>query len=280
MPFEQARAGALWPARLALDFARSGDATVLARSSHSGPLRIQKALHPEGPRVCHAIVVHPPGGIAGGDTLSIDVDAGTGAHALLTTPGATRWYRTSGPGAQQTVHIAARAGSIVEWLPQEAIVFDGARGESHVVVTLAADSVFIGIDMLCLGRTASGERFATGTIATSTRVLREGQPLWIERGRIEGSDALLESPIGFAGQPVSATLLVASTVVGMEHVDACRGHRPAIGYGAVTLLPGLLVARYLGPACEPGWAWLAQCWSQLRLALTGCAPAIPRIWRT
>jgi urease accessory protein len=280
MPFEQARTGAHWPARLALAFSKRGDATVLARSSHSGPLRIQKALHPEGPRVCHAIVVHPPGGIAGGDALAIDVDVGAGAHTLVTTPGATRWYRTSGMRAQQTVHIAADAGSIVEWLPQESIVFHGARAELLLVASLASDAVFIGIDMLCLGRIASGERFRTGSIATSTRIVRDGQPLWIEQGRVDGGDPLLDSPIGFAGQPVTATLLVAAPGISAKHVDACRTLEPAIGQGAVTLLPGLLVARYLGPACEPGRDWLARCWSLLRLALTGCEPAIPRIWRT
>ena len=280
MPFEQGKAGAVWPARLALGFLRRGDATVLASRTHSGPLRVQKTLHPEGPRVCHAIVVHPPAGIAGGDELAIEVDAQSGAHTLITTPGATKWYRTLGASARQDVRIAAAPGSIVEWLPQESIVFDGARAAMTATVELAGDAVFIGIEMLCLGRIASGERFETGNVTMATRVLRDDRPVWIERGHFHGGDPLLDSPIGFAGQPVTATLLAAAPHVGPQHVDACRADRPVAGRGAITLLPGLLVARYLGPSCEPGRDWLVRTWSRLRRALTGCAPALPRIWNT
>src|SRR5688500_3561298 len=146
-----------WRATLALDFERRGERTVLAGKRHEGPLVVQKALHPEGPGVCHAIVVHPPAGIAGGDDLTLDVTVGRGAHAVLTTPGAAKWYRTSGAVARQATRIGAQAGARVEWMPQENIVFDGARSRITWEARLDAGAALIAWDIFCLGRTASGE---------------------------------------------------------------------------------------------------------------------------
>src|SRR5688572_28176453 len=147
-----------WRAELALGYERRGMRTVLASRRHDGPLVVQKPLYPEGDAVCHTILVHPPGGIAGGDELVIDVDAGAAAHVLLTTPAAAKWYRTSGPEASQQASVRAGPGACVEWLPQETILYDGSRTRIDTTVALAADATFIGWDIVCLGRTAHGER--------------------------------------------------------------------------------------------------------------------------
>src|SRR5262249_20763407 len=130
-----------WKAKLALDFSFQDGKTVL-RKEHDGPLVVQKPLYPEGNAVCHAIVVHPPGGIAGGDELSLQVKTGRNASALLTTPGAAKWYRSAGPIARQSLAFDV-AGSL-EWLPQETIVFDGARAELECDVDLEAQAAFLG----------------------------------------------------------------------------------------------------------------------------------------
>ena len=276
-----ARAG--WHAALALEYRRRGARTLLAARRHHGPLVVQRPLYPEGEAVCHTILVHPPAGIVGGDHLNFSATLGEGAHVLLTTPGAGKWYRSAGgdtPPGRFDQRIELAAGALCEWLPQESIVYDGALGEQSLSVELAGDACFIGSEMLCLGRTGSGERFTRGALALSTRISRDGRPLWLEAGRIEGGGALLDSPAGLAGQPVVGTLLAASPKVDEALRDACREIEPAAGEGGVTLLPGLLVARWLGPQAEAGQQWLRALWQVLRPALTGRAAEKPRIWST
>ena len=269
-----------WEASLALGYERRAERTVLARRSHSGPLRVQRDLYPEGAGICHTIVVHPPGGIAGGDSLAVNATLGSRSAALLTTPGAGKWYRSAGPTAGLTQRVAVADGAVCEWLPQESIVYDGALGTLATEVELVGDAAFVGAEMLCFGRTASGERFTRGALAVSTRIRRDGRPLWLERGRIAGGSPLLESPVGLAGAPVVGSVLVASPKCDAALRDACREIVPAAGQGAVTLLPGLLVARWLGPACAPGREWFTRLWAVVRPAVAGVPMRVPRIWNT
>jgi urease accessory protein len=267
-----------WKARLALDFRFQDQKTVLAGKDHDGPLVVQKPLYPEGGEVCHAIVVHPPGGIAGGDELTLEVKTEKNASVLLTTPGAAKWYRSAGPWARQSVAFDVKGA--LEWLPQETIVFDGALAESACDVNLGADAGLIGWDIVCLGRTGSGERFARGTFRTSMQIRREGKLLWLERGRIDGGGRLLESAAGLGGNPVFGTLFASFLHFDKKILDTLREQKPALGDGAVTLLPGILLARYLGDSSEAARRYFIALWRILRPALMGREASEPRIWRT
>lgn len=278
-----------WHAELHLGFARSGGRTVLRENRHYGPLRVQKALYPEGDAVCQAIVLHPPSGIAGGDHLAISAEIDAGAHAQMTTPGAGKWYRSAGAEAAQSIDFRVGEGATLEWLPQETIVFDGARARMETRVSLAADSNYIGWDILCLGRAASGERFAQGKFELFYRVDRatqevplggSNQPIWIERGGFSGNHAMLSSPAGWAGASVSGTLLAAFPHT-PELLAACRAMAPADGAShALTALPGLLIARYLGDSSEAARLWFAALWAVIRPLCCGRPAITPRIWNT
>jgi urease accessory protein len=273
-------AGAGWRAELRLGFQRRGARTVLVERAHRGPLVVQRPLYPEGEAVCHTILVHPPAGIAGGDRLALTLELGAHAHVLLTTPGAGKWYRSAGARGELEQRVRVAEGGVCEFLPQESIVYDGALGTLATEVELEGAAVFIGAEMLCLGRTAAGERFTRGELALRTRISRDGKPVWLERGVLGGGSALLDAAVGLEGAPVSASLLVATPACDAGLLEAWRAIEPAAGRGAVSLLPGLLVARWLGPACEPGRAWLARLWGAARLQVAGRAMQVPRIWRT
>ena len=273
-----------WHAELHLGFARIGERSVLRENRHRGPLRVQKALYPEGDAVCQTIVLHPPSGIAGGDQLSIRADVGAGAHAQLTTPGAGKWYRSAGAEASQCLDFTVGAGATLEWLPQETIVFDGARARMETRVDLAADSRFIGWDILCLGRVASGERFRQGHFLPFYRVHRSNAPIWIERGGFSGDDPMLFSPAGWAGRTVCGTLLCSFPELPQQAaalLEVLRTIAPtdAASHG-ITALPGLLVARYLGDNSEAARLWFAELWKILRPACCDRPAVIPRIWNT
>lgn len=269
-----------WHAELHLGFARVGERSVLRENRHCGPLRVQKALYPEGEAVCQAIVLHPPSGIAGGDQLTIAVEVKAAAHAQLTTPGAGKWYRSAGAEASQIMNFTVAEGATLEWLPQETIIFDGARARMETRVTLAADSRYIGWDILCLGRAAAGERFEHGRFDLFYRVDRSNQPIWIERGGFSGNDPMLSSPAGWAGATVCGTLLAAFPH-NAELLAACRKVAPADGANhGLTALPGLLVARYLGDSSEAARLWFARLWEIIRPVCCGRPAILPRIWNT
>ena len=266
-----------WHAELELAYGRFADCTRPVLRRHQGPLRVQKHLYAEGPQVCQHIIVHPPGGIAGGDRLNISAKVGEQAWAQLTSPGAAKWYRASGPAYQQlTLQVAA--GATLEWLPQESIVYSGAQAQLETRIELQGDARLCYWDMVALGRPASGERFDSGEFRSRLDIHRDGQLLWHERQRIAGNDGLLDSPIGLGGQPVFATLLITGDI-DAELLERCR-ELPSAVRGDLTQLPGLLVARCLADEALHARAWLIALWQQLRPALLGREAVPPRIWNT
>ncbi|MBB6155615.1 MULTISPECIES: urease accessory protein UreD [unclassified Pseudomonas] len=266
-----------WHAELELAYARFGDCTRPVQRRHLGPLRVQKHLYAEGPEVCQHIIVHPPGGIAGGDRLNISARVEADAWAQITSPGAAKWYRAAGPAYQQ-LDLKVAAGATLEWLPQETIVYSAAQAELTTSIELEGDARLFYWDVVALGRPASGERFDLGHFQAHLDIRRDGRLLWHERQRITGGDGLLDSPIGLDGHPVFATLLV-SGEIDAELLERCRslGHEVR---GDLTQLPGLLVARCLASEALLARAWLIDLWRLLRPALLGREAQPPRIWNT
>lgn len=266
-----------WHAELELAYARFGDCTRPVQRRHLGPLRVQKHLYAEGPEVCQHIIVHPPGGIAGGDRLNISARVEADAWAQITSPGAAKWYRAAGPAYQQ-LDLKVAAGATLEWLPQETIVYSAAQAELTTLIELEGDARLFYWDVVALGRPASGERFDLGHFQAHLDIRRDGRLLWHERQRITGNDGLLDSPIGLDGNPVYATLLVTGEI-DAELLERCRSLGHAVR-GDLTQLPGLLVARCLASEALLARAWLIDLWRLLRPALLGREAVSPRIWST
>ncbi|WP_249678075.1 urease accessory protein UreD [Pseudomonas abieticivorans] len=266
-----------WHAELELGYGRFGDTTRPVQRRHKGPLRVQKHLYAEGPEVCQHIIVHPPGGIAGGDRLDISANVGPGAWAQLTSPGAAKWYRAAGP-AYQRLDLKVAAGATLEWLPQETIVYSAAQAELETHIELEGDARLLYWDVVALGRPASGERFDRGHFQSHLNVRRDGQLLWHERQRVTGGDGLLDSPIGLDGKPVFATLLLTCDI-DSQLLERCRS-LPTPVRGDLSQLPGLLVARCLANEGLHARDWLIALWKLLRPAVLGREALAPRIWST
>ena len=281
MGMAEATLAAGWNATLALSYVRRGAKTVLAQRSHSGPLRVQRDLYPEGAHTCHTIVVHPPGGVAGGDSLDVRVSLEAQSGALLTTPGAGKWYGSTGAWASQCLAFDVGPGAVLEWLPQESIVYDRAQADMSTSIRLRGNAVYIGWEILCLGRTAAGERFARGTLRQRQEITQDGVRLWFEKGRLQGGDPLLESPVGLAGNTVSATMVAAGRDIPDDLLAECRKVQALdSALGGITRLPRVAVARYLGNSGEDARSYFMLLWAVLRPVLKGCAAVAPRIWAT
>lgn len=270
-----------WEARLELDYALREGRTVLARRASRGPLAVQKVLYPESGAVCHTLLLHPPGGIAGGDDLAIDIRLQDRARAVFTTPGAAKWYRSGGPQARQRVGIAVGEHAICEWLPQENIYFDSVLAANAIDVQLAPGAVFCGWDVMCLGRAARGERFLRGQVQQQLRIQAGGRPLFEERARIEGGSLILDAPAGMAGLPVCGSFLLAGMDLARPVLDACRAVAggPECRHG-LTQLPGVLIARFLGRSAEQAREYFSRLWEILRPAYAEREARRLRIWAT
>jgi urease accessory protein len=274
-----------WHGHLQLDYRRAGDRTVV-HDRHEGPLRVLRSLYPEAPSICHSVLVHPPGGVAGGDMLAIEANVEPGAHALVTTAGATRFYRTLGEAATQSLVARVAADARLEWLPLEAIAYDGCRAVNTLRFELAAGAEAIGWDVLALGLPASGLPFERGSYTQSIEL--PGR--WRERGVIDASDRrLLDSPLGFAGRRAIGALWFASGAPLDEHrrerlLEMARvvagSHALAPTCGATSPQSEVVVMRALGPSVEPIVNLLTQVWLAWRQEAWGLTGTPPRVWRT
>jgi urease accessory protein len=277
-----------WSASLELAFEHVAARTELARRVHVGPLRVQRPFHPEPSGACHVYLLHPPGGVVGGDRidLSVQVRAG-GAHALITTPAAQKLYRSLGACAEIGQWLCVDAGSTLEWLPQETIAFQGARARIATRVELQADARFLGWEITCLGRPASGEPFERGELLQRVELVRAGKPLWIERALYQGGDVALHAPWGLASWPVTATLLCVAAGASSEScLEAVRGALAPVGtsvglgLASASAVGDVLVVRYLGPSSEQALRVLQRVWRVLRPLALGCEAVLPRVWAT
>jgi urease accessory protein len=251
---------------------------VLARKHQLGPLTLQRAFHPEG-APCHLYLLHPPGGIVGGDTLDVRLDVAAGAHVLVTTPGAAKFYRSAGNLALQEQSLAVAPGGVLEWLPQPTILFPGARARLCTEVQLQGDAALFAWEVLSLGRPAIGERFVGGTLDASLHVLRDGRPLLLDRLRLDAA-ADLDRPTGLRGRPVTGSFVASrADETALERARATTAHCADLLIG-VTLLGDLLVVRALGDAIEPVQQVFCALWEGLRPGNLGVAAVPPRIWAT
>ncbi|MEP7208096.1 MAG: urease accessory protein UreD [Casimicrobiaceae bacterium] len=271
-----------WHGSLDLHFVRDGVGTRLGSCLHRGPLRVQKALHPEGAAVCQVVILHPPSGIAGGDTLDVAIDVGPAAHAQLITPGATRWYRSAGLDARQSMVARVGDGGALEWLPHEAIVFDRARARMQTRLELAGSAVAIASDVVCLGRVASGETFAAGHVRQRFELVRDGALVWAERNVLDAQDAVRWANIGLGGRHAFGMLLVAAPAIPGKWISAARdvGSDLAIGDAAVTHVPGALLARCRSDSATTAVDWLRRVWIALRPLVLTRPAVLPRLWAT
>ncbi len=278
-----------WPGNLRIDYradAPHGRPRTVAFDRHEGPLRILASLYPEAPAVCHNVLVHPPGGIVGGDTLAIELNLAAHTHALLSTPGATRFYRSAGEAATQTLTAKLADGARLEWLPLETIAHSGCLAENHLRFELAVGAQMIGWDVLALGLPASNEAFVRGRYTQTIELPGH----WLERAAIDATDQrLLDSPLGWAGRRVLCTMwFAAGAPIEPARRDAlldaaralCNEYELNRTAGASAAHANVIVLRVLAERVEPAMNLLTLVWARWRELAWALPACPPRVWRT
>ncbi|WP_455222295.1 urease accessory protein UreD [Kaarinaea lacus] len=268
-----------WKAQLALEFEYRAQRTTVTNRKHAGPLVIQKPFYPEG-EVCHIYLLHPPGGLVGGDQLNLDVRLHKGSHTLITTPGAAKFYRSAGPVAQQIQTFNLSNDSLLEWLPQETIAFNHTNALIHTTINLDTGAKFIGWEIACLGRKASDELFSSGRFIQKLEVYIDNKPSLIERALFQGDSELLSSAWGLANHPTVGTMII--TPATQDLVTKIRENVQAISdeLFSTTLMDNIMVCRYLGGQAESAKRLFIKVWQLARPHIQNKAVCVPRIWNT
>ena len=268
-----------WRAHLDLKFSGRDDKTVISHRQHHGPLVIQKPFYPEAD-VCHVYLLHPPGGVVGGDQLTLDIEVNREGHALVTTPAAGKFYRSAGSRARLNQTLTVKAESTLEWLPQETILFSGCEVEMSTIVQLEEGASFIGWEILCMGRPAGNELFETGSARQCFEIWRNKKPLMLDRAQLAGNADVLSAQWGMQNYTVTGTMMAVNVTKQMlAHI---RENMPEMKQGliSVTLINDVLVCRALSHQAEYIRFAFIDVWKSLRIDLLGRDACEPRIWST
>jgi urease accessory protein len=271
-----------WYGHLELTYTKDRDLTRIARSLNQAPLKIQRPFYPEGRDICHSIILHTAGGIVGSDRLSQKIHLQPQAHATITTAAATKIYRSNGDSAQQNTNITIEPQAILEWLPQETIVFAGAKYRQDTRIELAPTASFLGWEITRFGRTARSERFLEGEWQSNTEIWQNNQPLWIDRQFLQGSEINCNSLNALAGCAIVASLIYLGRPIDREIVDRSRHlwhSQDCAGEAGVTQTLGDgLLCRYRGNSTNHVRNWFTKVWYLLRSELLNRSTIKPRVW--
>ncbi len=264
-----------WQATLKLGFEAGPTKTLLEQRRHEGPLVVQRPFYPEGD-VCHVYLLHPPGGIVATDRLDLSIDVKAEAQALLTTPGATKIYRSEDKQAIVNTQIRIDPSAGFEWLPQESILFEGANLKSCIHINLEADARFIGWDIVALGRPAADENFDYGQAELAWQIDRQQQPLFLEKMLINAES--LAANWGLNGDACFGTLIM--TPASEDHLESVRVMTVEHSSVAVTLIDDVLICRAKAGHCRLVREYFESVRTRLRQHINGHKAYSPRVWAT
>lgn len=277
-----------WPGYMRLGFvAQSNGRTVLSEREHRGPLLVQRPLYPEGPGICHVAILHPPSGLAGGDELDMDIQVASAAHATLSTPGATRWYKANGEWARQRVSLHVQAGGMLDWLPQENIFFEQAQACSQIRIRLESGARTIGWEISQLGSVVAHPHWADGVVRTELSLQVDEQLLWVDQGQFAASDPVRSSISGLDGLPVFASLWCFGDPLEPQDFDELAASLPwheHLRAGVTTIKhnerQSLCLLRCTGLHAEDVRKLMARTWLYLRPRALGVSGQPLRLWTT
>ncbi|HYD67198.1 urease accessory protein UreD [Azospirillum sp.] len=245
---------------------------------HTDPLRLLFPTPATGDPPT-ATVVTTSGGLVGGDRLEIAATVGEGASALVTAQAAEKVYRSTGADVRFDVALSVADGGWLEWLPQETILFDGARLRRTTCANVAGSGRLLAGELLVFGRVARGERFATGLARDAWEVRRDGRLVWADALHLDGDiPAVLDHPAGFDGATAYGTIVYVGPDAA-AHLDAARDMLSEVAlHAGATVLGEVLVMRLLGKDAHRLRTDFGRVWAAFRALAGGLPERLPRLW--
>lgn len=277
-----------WHANLALTIEQRDAGARLVKCQRNGPLHVQKAFYPEGTDLAHLYILHPPGGLVSGDSLTIKAQVGLNSAALITTPGAGRIYgsRNSEINQIQQNRLTVAAQASLEWFPMETLFYSGSNGLSNTCIDIEEGGKFMGWDIASLGLPASDRPFKSGSLRQAIEITYNGELSWIERWRFDAKDKdFLNSAVGLNGYSANGVFVAGPYTEAlpaslMQELHSLCQSVTEQGHGAagVTQINQWLVMRFVGTSTTHAREYFTQAWRKLRPALLNRDACPPRIW--
>jgi urease accessory protein len=226
---------------------------IVLKAEYGRGITQRKRLHEAGGLRMHfpgtrarellAMLINTAGGIAGGDRFDLDIAAGDQARLAVSTTAAEKVYRSLGPKARIGIKLSAGAAASLAWLPQETILFDGARLERTIDIDLADDARLVLAEAVVFGRTGMGEAVKHGFFFDRWRVRRGGALVFAESVRLDGAIAakLGEAAVANGGAAIATILIIPGGAETLEPLRALGSHfRGEVG---ISTWNGIAVAR-------------------------------------
>ncbi|OKH18852.1 urease accessory protein [Hydrococcus rivularis NIES-593] len=271
-----------WHGSLDLVYSCERDTTYLTHALVKAPLKVQRPFYPEGKSICHSVILHTAGGIVEGDSLAQTIRLRENANTLITTATAGKVYRSNGKLAKQIIRFEIESGACLEWVPQETIIFNGAIYQQDLRVELAPGASWLGWEITRFGRSARGEKFLQGNWQSHTEIWQQERPLLIDRQWLPAGEAIVNSSLGLAGQPIVASLIWIGKPVSQNIIEQAQtlwSNKQYSGEAGVTQTQARgLLCRYRGSSTADVRNWFTEVWQLLRLSLMKRSVIKPRVW--
>lgn len=278
-----------WLASLRLDFEKSlvNSKTILRNKSHYGPLLVQKTLYPENNDVCHAVILHPPAGIAGGDHLNIQIQQAKDTQVVITNPGATKWYKANGLTSSQSITIALEDGAYLDFLPQENIFFDHTNAHTDLKMNLTNTSSMIGWDISQFGRGVAGETWKSSNYHSEIQFYLNDRLMWVENNQITSPGSNNPAQCLLDQKRVMGVMWLSSQNASQDVLEAISETLPwtdqlRCGATKIELSSdyGIILIRGISDEVEAIKNCFIDIWLRHRFTISGIDAKELRLWKT
>ncbi len=285
-----------WHAFLTLGFSKTARGTVLKTCDHKGPLYVQKPFYPEGKDTAHVYLLHPPGGLVSGDRLTITANLAENTHVLITTPGAGRVYRAREDKSlqHQITQLNVAKNSLMEWLPQETILYPDANTRLENCIELDDNAQFIGWEITCFGLPANKQDFGEGHAEQGFQIRQNGRLKVRERLVIDNASRnIFQGKAGLDSQPINGLMIAGPFPTNTDNekgidescheglINKLRSHcRDHASLSGASLVGDYIMVRSVHNDSEQMKQLFIQCWADIRPALMKKTACAPRIWAT